>query len=187
MSSTITPDEIIEFWFSQPMNQHWFKSTPEIDHLIRQKYEAFWREASAEKSAIQKTWKQTPQGCLALIIVFDQFPLNMFRSKPESFATESRSIELALFGIEQAYDRQITRSQLSFFYMPLMHSEQLDHQERSVDLFERAGLDSNIRFAKHHREIIRRFGRFPHRNIILGRQSTEAERVYLTSKEAFHG
>jgi len=183
----ITADEIIEFWFSAPMNQHWFKSTPEIDGLIRQKYEAVWREALAGKSDIQNTWKQTPQGCLALIILFDQFPLNMFRAEPESFATESRSIELTLYGIAQAYDQQIAESQLSFFYMPLMHSERLEHQELSVDMFERAGLKNNIRFAKHHREIIRRFGRFPHRNAILGRQSTEAERVYLNSKDAFSG
>ena len=180
----ISAEEIIEFWYSEPMNKHWFSSTPEIDMLISEKYKTLWLDAS---KGVLELWKENAEGCLALILLFDQFPLNMFRGEAESFFTETRSIELALYGIEQGYDQQIPKSQLSFFYMPLMHSELMEHQNLSVQKFEQAGLNANIRFAKHHRSIIEQFGRFPHRNKILGRESTPAELDYLNSKEAFTG
>ena len=180
----IRPDEIIQFWYSEPMNKHWFNSTPEIDALICEKYEALWFLGLQDKL---NNWKQTAQGCLALILLYDQFPLNMFRGKPDSFATESRSIEISLYGIEQAFDKQLPQTQLSFFYMPLMHSEQMSHQNLSIDKFEAAGLESNLRFARHHRSIIEQFGRFPHRNAVLQRESTQAEIDYLNSKAAFKG
>jgi uncharacterized protein (DUF924 family) len=132
-------------------------------------------------------WKQTAEGCLALILLFDQFPLNMFRGTAESFATEAQAIELTLYGIEHGYDDQLPDKQLNFFYMPLMHSESLVHQKLAVEKFIQVGLDANIRFAKHHRDIIERFGRFPHRNMILDRESSPAELDYLKSKEAFTG
>lgn len=166
------------------MSKHWFKSTPEIDALIREKYEALWVLGLQDKLT---DWKQTAQGCLALILLFDQFPLNMFRGKADSFATESRSIEITLYGIGRAFDKQLPQSQLSFFYMPLMHSEQMSHQNLSVEKFEVMGLKSNARFARHHRDIVERFGRFPHRNEILQRESTQAEIEYLNSKGAFNG
>lgn len=180
----IDDEDIIQFWFSEPMNKHWFSSTPEIDSLIRDKFEAHWHQAV---EGILDSWKDNAQGCLALILLFDQFPLNMFRGKPEGFFTEARSIELVLFGIDQGYDQQIPKAQLSFFYMPLMHSELMTHQNLSVEKFEQAGFADNARFARHHRTIIEKFGRFPHRNEILGRKSTQAELDYLNSKEAFTG
>jgi len=180
----IEPEDIIQFWYSEPMNKFWFKSTPDIDALISEKYEALWRYGLKGKL---DTWKDSAQACLALILLFDQFPLNMFRGKPESFATEARSIDLALYSIKQAYDKEVPRSQLSFMYMPLMHSESMQHQNLSVEMFEKAGLKDNLRFAKHHRSIIEQFGRFPHRNAILGRESTPAEIDYLNSERAFKG
>lgn len=166
------------------MSKYWFKSTPEIDALICEKYETLWFLGLEDKLS---SWKQTAPGCLALILLFDQFPLNMFRGKTDSFATESRSIEIALYGIDHAFDKQLPQSQLSFFYMPLMHSEKMSHQNLSVEKFEEAGLQSNARFARHHRNIIEKFGRFPHRNSILQRESTQAEIDYLNSKDAFKG
>jgi len=166
------------------MSERWFNSTPETDLLITEKYESLWSLGLEDKLS---HWKQTPQGCLALILLFDQFPLNMFRGKPASFATEARAIEIALLGIEHAFDKKLAQSQLSFFYMPLMHSEQISHQNLSVEKFEEAGLKNNARFARHHRDIVEKFGRFPHRNRILQRESTQAEIEYLNSKDAFKG
>ena len=179
-----TASELIQFWYSQPMNKHWFHSTPEIDQQIREQYEALWQDAA--KGRLDH-WKQSAEGCLALIILLDQLPLNMFRGEARSFATEASAIETTLRGIEQGFDRQLDQSHLSFFYMPLMHSENLTHQDLSVKLFEQASLKKNARFAHHHRELIQRFGRFPHRNVILGRESSADELNYLRSEKAFKG
>ena len=132
-------------------------------------------------------WKQTPEGSLALAIVLDQFPLNMFRDTPDSFSTEQLAIDVALEAIAGGQDEALPKNRVSFLYMPLMHSESLVHQDLCVERFESAGLKQNLRFAEHHRELIRRFGRFPHRNAILGRESTGDELAYLDSEEAFTG
>jgi len=176
--------ELLEFWFSEPMNQHWFKSTPTIDRGIAQCYDTLWQQAAVGEL---EHWLQSPRTCLALILLLDQLPLNMFRGQAKSFSTEQQAIETCLYGLEQGYDQQLTQAQQAFFYMPLMHSEQLPHQQRSLELYQRAGLESNLRFALHHCELIERFGRFPHRNAILGRPSTEEEKRYLQSKQAFKG
>lgn len=180
----ISAEDVLQFWYSEPVCKHWFNSTVEIDTLIRNQYESLWHQAVAGEL---DAWKERADGCLALILLCDQFPLNMFRGKVQSFSTEAKAIELTLYGIEQGYDQQLLRSRLSFFYMPLMHSESLEHQNLSVQKFEQAGLKDNIRFALHHRNIIQQFGRFPHRNVILGRDSTPAELDYLNSAHAFKG
>lgn len=177
-------DEIIEFWYTEPMSKHWFSPTTEIDLLIFQKYGELWEQA---RNGELEKWCESATGCLALILVCDQFPLNMFRGEDRSFLTEAKAAELVLQGIDRGYDRQIKHSQLSFFYMPLMHSERMEHQNLAVEKFEQAGLKDNVRFAKHHRSIVERFGRFPHRNAILKRRSTQAEVDYLNSAEAFTG
>ena len=184
MNGVYAPEKILNFWYSEPMNQHWFQSTPDIDADIRSQFESLW-----EKAALGELngWMQAADGCLALIILLDQLPLNMFRGEAKSFSTEAQSIECSLYGIEQGFDKQIPQTQLSFFYMPLMHSELLKHQDLSVQMFELAGLADNARFAKHHQSIVQRFGRFPHRNKILGRESTKAEQDYLRSEQAFKG
>lgn len=176
--------ELLDFWFSEPMNRHWFKSTPAIDRDIAQRYAKLWHQAAAGELG---HWLQSAPTCLALILLLDQLPLNMFRSQAKSFSTEKQAIEACLYGLEQGYDQQLTQAQQAFFYMPLMHSEQLPHQQRSVELYQRAGLTNNLRFARHHCELIERFGRFPHRNAILGRTSTPQEVDYLQSKQAFKG
>ncbi|MDP3482496.1 MAG: DUF924 family protein [Sulfuricella sp.] len=132
-------------------------------------------------------WKETPEGCLALAIVLDQLPLNMFRGKAESFKTEQQAVEIAKHAIDKGYNQHLPAERLAFLYMPLMHSENLADQDLSVRLFEAAKPESNLRFAQHHRELIRKYGRFPHRNGLLGRQSTPEEIEYLASREAFLG
>jgi uncharacterized protein (DUF924 family) len=184
MNCVDAPEKVLNFWYSEAMNRHWFKSTPDIDENIRSQFELLWQKAAQGEL---NSWMQTAEGCLALIILLDQLPLNMFRGKAKSFSTEAQSIECTLYGIERGFDKQIPQVQLSFFYMPLMHSELLEHQDLSVQMFERAGLGDNARFARHHRGIIHQFGRFPHRNKLLARESTEAERDYLQSDQAFKG
>jgi uncharacterized protein (DUF924 family) len=180
----VTADVVLGFWFAPGMSRRWFRSTAALDQAIRDRFEPTWRQAAAGEL---DAWCDSAMGMLALVIVMDQFPLNMFRGLARAFETEQKAVAVTLSAVERGYDRQLPREQLAFLYMPLMHSEQLPHQDRSVSLFEAAGLDDNARFARHHRELIRRFGRFPHRNAILGRQDTAEETAYLASKEAFRG
>jgi len=184
MQSETSPSAILEFWYSERIAPHWFASTRELDEEIRARYAALWR--SAAKGGLD-AWCDTPEGSLALVIVLDQFPLNMFRGTPASFSTEVQAIRCAKRAIEQGFDQRLELDRRAFLYMPLMHSECLADQYLSVRLLARAGLKSNLAFAEHHREIIRRFGRFPHRNQILGRRSTADELAYLASSEAFKG
>lgn len=176
--------DILDFWYTPPMSEHWFNSTAAIDSTIRDRFETTWQQA---KTGGLDTWQQTAEGCLALCIVLDQFPLNMYRGEARSFSTEQQAVAVAKRAIAQGFDRQLPLEQVSFLYMPLMHSEHLEDQDASVRLFTAAGLVENAHFAEHHRSIVQRFGRFPHRNTALGRESTPAELEYLNSKEAFKG
>lgn len=178
------PDDILNYWYSERIRPAWFKSTPAMDAEIRHRFESIWQMARDGKL---DDWQATPNGCLALAIVLDQFPLNMFRGQAKSFSTESKAIEVSLQAIASGFDKAIVGERLAFLYMPLMHSENLQHQSLSVQVFETAGLEDNARFARHHRQIIEEFGRFPHRNAILGRVSTSAEVDYLNSEHAFTG
>ena len=176
--------DLIDFWFSEDVAQYWFNSTQAFDLNLTNAYEGLWRQA---KNGELDEWQQTPTGCLALVIILDQFPLNMFRGTAKSFSTESLSRIIARSAVEKAYDQELPTKQKSFIYMPFMHSENLDDQAFSVELFSQPGQEDNLRFAKHHHDIVKRFGRFPHRNIILGRKSSEAEVEYLNSKQGFQG
>lgn len=184
MKRQIDSNDILTFWFSEPVTKMWFNSTPDFDNELRQSYESIYLEA---EQGMLDHWMETASGCLALIILLDQFPLNIYRGEKESFAMETRSRDVASYALEQSFDEQLSDSQKAFLYLPFMHSEALQDQERSVELYEQANLGNNLRFARHHRDIIKRFGRFPHRNKILGRHSTDAELEYLQSKEAFLG
>jgi uncharacterized protein (DUF924 family) len=176
--------DVLEYWYSPNLSKHWFASTPALDDEIRQRYEALWRRAA---NGELDAWSDTPDGALALAIVLDQLPLNMYRDKPLAFATEQRAVAVARQAVARGDDQRLPRERVQFLYLPLMHSEKLADQDQSVALFERAGLTDNLRFAEHHRDIVRRFGRFPHRNAILGRDSTPEELAYLASPEAFKG
>lgn len=180
----MTYQEIIDYWYSEPIRSHWFASTVELDTSMRSQYESVWEQAAAGKF---DHWKQEALGCLALILVFDQFPLNIFRGQAKSFQTEADAIEVARMAIANNFVPELEKQYLAFLFMPFMHSEKIQDQDLAVMLFEENQLKENIAFAKHHRNIIRQFGRFPHRNQILGRQSTAEEIAYLQSKEAFHG
>ena len=176
--------ELIEFWFSEEASKHWFNSTKTFDQALIDTYEGTWVEAKQGKL---DHWQQSAAGSLALIIVLDQFPLNMFRGQAKSFSTEALSREVASAAITKGFDQELPANQVSFLYMPFMHSEDLDDQALAVKLFNKPGLESNYRFARHHYNIVERFGRFPHRNKILSRKSSDAEIEYLDSREGFQG
>jgi len=181
---TATANSILDFWFDREVEKLWFNSNRDFDKKIQSLYEDTYQ---AGVDGLLKDWEESPKGVLALIILFDQFPLNMYRGNKKSFDAEAMSREIARKAIENNFDQQLTLSERSFLYMPFMHSENLEDQRASVSLFEKAGLKSNLRFAKHHQSIIQRFGRFPHRNKILGRGNTQEEEQYLNSEEAFLG
>lgn len=186
---------VLEFWFGEldasgcaarEFQARWFRGGPEVDRSIQEQFANLHTEVSRGG---HREWLGTARGRLALIIVLDQFSRNLFRGSAQMFACDGRALELALAGIELGEDRALGFDERSFFYMPLMHSERLAVQERCVDLFatlcedQRNGLreraESVASFARRHRDIVRRFGRFPHRNALLGRLSTPEESDFL--------
>ncbi len=182
MNNTI--NEVLDFWYSEENSKKWFNSTSEFDADIKQRFENLWQDAANNKLL---AWEESANGCLALCIVLDQFPLNMFRGENKSFQTEQQSIQVARSAITNGFDDEIEKQKVSFLFMPLMHSEVMQDQDLCVACFEKRELEDNLRFAKHHRGIIEEFGRFPHRNEILGRDSSDEEIAYLNSKRAFTG
>jgi len=174
---------VIDFWFSDAAEQRWFRSTPQFDAEIRERFEATWISC---RTGLCADWERSSAGALALVVVLDQFPLNMYRSQALSYSTEAQARAVAERAIAKGFDQQLNDTQKAFMYMPFMHSEDLADQERSVVLFEKNRLTKNLRYAKHHREVIRRFGRFPHRNNALNRPSTDAEKAWLSSPEGFN-
>lgn len=179
-----TPRSIIDYWYSDKVKSKWFNSSVEFDNEIKSNYENIWLETLRGEN---KSWQDNAEGCLALVIILDQFPLNMFRGEVKSFSSEAMAIKVTKIALEQGFDKKIDKDKVSFLYMPLMHSENIDDQNLSVKLFEAAGLMDNLRFAKHHRDIVKKYGRFPHRNEILNRESSQQEIDYLNSDNAFTG
>ena len=174
--------EILEFWFSPRIGKHWFASTPALDEEIRTRFETLWQQAAA---GTHDAWAESATGALALIIVLDQLPLNMYRGKPAAFSTEQKAVAITRLAVDAGFHRTLVDQQRLFLFLPLMHSENPADQDLSVSLFQQAGMDTH--WPEHHRQIVQRFGRFPHRNAILGRTSTPEEQAYLASGEAFKG
>ena len=168
--------EIIDFWFSEEVKLRWFNSTPQFDDQLRQRYEKTWGLA---RCGTYDHWEQEADGAVALVIILDQFPLNMFRQDARQYSTEAHARRIAAGAIEQGLDQSMPDSHKAFLYLPFMHSESIEDQQRSVELYENAGLSDNLKYARHHCDIVQRFGRFPHRNEALGRDSTPEEIEYL--------
>ena len=175
---------VIDFWFSDTVARRWFRATPEFDDQLRRRFGA---QVAAALAGELDHWAGSGQGALALVLLLDQLPLNIYRGLPQSFAGEAKAREVAAAAIARDWDRELDDKQKAFLYIPFMHSESLADQERAVALYRAAGLTGNLRWAEHHCNIIRRFGRFPHRNAILGRESSEQEWEWLASSEAFRG
>jgi uncharacterized protein (DUF924 family) len=188
----ITPSVILDFWFDPAeapdypnMRKRWFAKDPAFDGEIRRRFQAHHESAVAGAFA---AWRESAYGCLALILLFDQFPRNMFRDTPRAFATDALARAVAAGGLSNGHDRGLNPSQRQFFYLPFLHSETLPDQELGVQLMRLLSdadtPDSPYDFAKRHHAIIARFGRFPHRNSILGRPSTPEEELFLAQQEA---
>ena len=177
MSKPTTPDDVLNFWFSERVKPLWFKKSLEFDREIKQRFLDIYQLA---KTGALADWRHSSKDILALIIVLDQFPRNMFRNTPQAFATDDRAVELTKYALNNNYQQKRSPEERAFLYMPLMHSENEQDQKKCVELFTKLGRKDNLKFAIKHREIIDRFGRFPHRNEILGRESTDREKEFLT-------
>lgn len=173
----MTPHEVIAFWQGVG-EKKWFAVDPKLDVEIRNRFKRWWRKA---RDGRLDDWKQSAEGTLALLILLDQFPRNMFRGKADAFSTDLRARELARLALARGYDLAFPMSLRAFFYLPFMHSEDLNDQDLCVKLIaQRLGTSSvNHPFALGHRDTIVRFGRFPMRNVALGRRSTAAEKAFI--------
>jgi uncharacterized protein (DUF924 family) len=170
-------DEIIAFWLGAGPKK-WFAKEEAFDAEIRARFEVVHHAAARGE---RQDWSGGPQGALALALLFDQVPRNIYRGSPHAFATDPLARCVARAAVAAGYDRRVETALRSFFYMPFMHSEALGDQDVGVEFFgalERAGGQS-AKWARDHRDIIARFGRFPHRNACLSRASTPAEQAFL--------
>jgi uncharacterized protein (DUF924 family) len=171
----VTPDDILAFW-REAGRERWYTRDATFDDHVRRQFLGLWQKAAAgELSA----WETSDDGALALVIILDQFPRNMFRDDVRTYSSDAQAREGASRAIARGADMRIEATLLEFLYMPLMHSEQLSDQQRCVELFRQAGNTDNLGYAQDHADIIRRFGRFPHRNRILGRSTTPEEQAFL--------
>lgn len=173
----IKPADILNFWFSPQSKANWFKRSMDFDATIRARFLAAWYQARAEDFA---RWADESDGALALIILLDQFPRNMFRASPLAFASDAQALDLARAAIARDFDQAQAADRRRFFYLPFEHSEDLADQKACVQFFKDRTQDpEGLDYAQRHLAVIERFGRFPHRNIVLGRLSTAEEEAYL--------
>lgn len=179
-----TPNNILHFWFSEKSRKYWFNQSDIFDEEINNRFSQHLLEANDRK---YDHWKNQAQSALALVILLDQFSRNIYRLSPKAYNGDEYARQIALYVIDKQLDTELSKEEKSFLYMPFMHSESLSDQELSVKLFKEAELKHSIPYAIEHHDIIKRFGRFPHRNAILGRHSTQAELDYLNSPDAFKG
>ena len=175
MVKTRSEVDVLAFWWDAGPEK-WYERSDDFDQEIRDTFMATYEAAAA--GALDH-WAETPSGILALIILLDQFPRNMFREDKRAFATDAKALGLARDAVARDFDRAYPNPARQFFLMPYQHAEDLAVQEQSVDLFRDRCDQHTHYYALIHMDVIRRFGRFPHRNKVLGRQSTEAEQAFL--------
>ena len=174
--TTMSYMSVIEFWFEEATPAQWWQKSDVFDALIRNNF------AELHQSAIHcelLTWRQRPLGRLAEVIVIDQFSRNLYRNLPQAFAHDGLALALAQQTIAAGIDKRLSAKQRGFLYMPFMHSESREIQKQSMQLFSQPGLEAHLSSAQRHQFIIEQFGRYPHRNEILGRASTTEELAFL--------
>ncbi len=175
MDDRIEPRDVLDFWFAAG-EAKWFVKSDDFDTEI---VTSFKRHHEAARDGAYDDWGETANGCLALIILLDQFSRNMYRGSGETFAADEKALALAKSTVEKGFDMELPQNVRMWIYLPYEHSEVMADQERCIELMERSKLDDVIEWAHQHADIIRRFGRFPHRNAVLGRQSTQEEITFL--------
>jgi uncharacterized protein (DUF924 family) len=175
------PATVLDFWFAPETRERWFKPTPEFDAEMRHRFGALYEAARDGKLA---AWENRPEGALALLILLDQAPRNMFRDDARAFATDEAARAVARRAVAAGHDLASEPDRRVFFYLPFEHSEDIEDQHRSVALVkERADIGDYLEYAERHLAVIARFGRFPHRNALLGREPTPEERDYLAGRD----
>lgn len=177
-----TPQDVRDFWFSDVMQPYWFKKSDEIDRQIIQLFGETYEAAHAGRLG---HWMETAEDALALMVVLDQFSRNMFRGSGRAFESNDLTLDYARQALERGYDAAVDPVWRPFFYLPFMHSEDLDDQDLCIRLYEELGDANSLRFAHAHRDIIAQFDRFPHRNEALGRPTTPDEAEFLKTHKGF--
>ncbi|OIQ18971.1 MAG: hypothetical protein BM556_06715 [Bacteriovorax sp. MedPE-SWde] len=172
----VTQKSILDFWFKELTPQQWWAKDPKLDTDIKRQFQKIHEDA---KNCKLSHWRESPKGSLAEIIILDQFSRNIFRDTPQSFSCDPLALGLAQVAIEKGFDKQLSLQERAFLYLPYMHSESLQIHNEAISLFSAKGLESNLEFEMKHHTIIEKFGRYPHRNKILGRESTLEEEEFL--------
>ncbi|MCP3411987.1 DUF924 family protein [Bradyrhizobium sp. CCGB01] len=173
--ANISPAGILAFW-REAGRERWYERDDAFDAEVRLRFLPLWQKAVAGELS---SWEASDDGTLALVIVLDQFPRNMFRGTPQAFASDALARDVTRRAIDRGVDRRIDPILLEFLYLPFMHSEHLPDQLHCVALFQDTDNAENLKYAREHADIIQRFGRFPHRNRLLGRDTTEEEQAFL--------
>jgi uncharacterized protein (DUF924 family) len=164
-------DDVIAFWFALNPAQ-WFKGDAALDAGVRERFEALWEE---QRGSLPEAFLSSPRDALAAVILFDQFPRNMYRGHADQFSTDPLALAVAKAAIDKHLDDALSPAERGFLYMPFQHSERLEDQQHSLLLFAALGNAEQLEYAQRHHDVIARFGRFPHRNAILGRPARADE------------
>ncbi|WP_286262961.1 DUF924 family protein [Thalassotalea atypica] len=173
----MTYTDIIKFWFEELSPEQWWTKDHALDQLIKHRFQKIHQQAMHCELYL---WRETAKGRLAEIIILDQFSRNMFRNTPQAFASDNIALSLAQEAINIGADQSLTEVERSFLYTPFMHSESLLIHDVAMMLYQKNGIESNFAFEKAHRDIIAKFGRYPHRNVLLERKSTPEELEFLS-------
>ena len=173
--TAISPEDVIGFW-QDAGPERWYEKDPAFDRAIAERFATAHAAAAAGQL---DAWAETPAGALALLLLLDQFSRNLFRGSPQAFAQDEAARRTAYAAVKRGFDREVGPVLRQFFYLPFMHSEHIADQERCVALCHGLPDRSTLPFARDHEQIVRRFGRFPHRNQVLGRHTSPAERAFL--------
>ncbi len=168
--------EVLGFWFEELAREDWYRKSEALDEAVRNRFRGLYERIARSYPNGDEASART---VLAAVIVLDQFPRNMFRATAQAFATDARALTLAKTAIARGADQDLTFDQRHCLYLPFQHSEELADQNRACDLYEALGDEEGLDFARRHRAIIERFGRFPHRNAVMGRASTADEIAFL--------
>ncbi|MBV7257620.1 DUF924 domain-containing protein [Pacificimonas sp. WHA3] len=180
--SALAPEDVLAFWFEEADRALWFGKDDDFDALIRQRFGDLHAELAKE---VPGAWLGTREGVLAAIIVLDQFSRNLFRGDGRSYAQDADALSLANLAIDRGWDGTYADDEKQFLYMPFMHGEHIDIQNRAVELYDAAKLKQPAEFARKHRDVILEFGRFPGRNAALGRENSAPEQAYLDDGGGF--